>query len=88
MKKKFVYLVKRGDFYAPNNRFDFWNNTIFSSKDKAFSSVQNSIEVNKGYDVVVSEPNSLWLQCTDFKTTSTDGQIMIIRLIVEKIEVR
>ena len=46
-----VYLLKRGNLNFKTNKFDFYDNEVYSSMEKVVKNVENMIDCNNGYDV-------------------------------------
>lgn len=86
MKK--VYFLQKSQLNKRTDRFEYFTFEIFSSKKAMLHYVQNSIDVNKGFDIVkeVNEYLSsdvLESSIVEYKCLSTDGIQMKLRYILE-----
>ncbi len=83
-----VYLLETGVIQKDGNFF-WYNIELYSSKSKLLHRINNSIDVNKGYDVKFYDaPVKLdpYKYC-DYSCISTDGRPMDIFLRYKKVKV-
>lgn len=71
MGKKYVYLLERMQFVEKQNEFRTFGRECFSSKKNAIKSIENTIEVNKGYNVVKLDESDyiLLTDCIEYDYT-------------------
>jgi hypothetical protein len=55
MRKKYIYLLENMQMAYNGNEFRTYDRMCFSSKKNAIKTILNIIEVNKGYNVVISD---------------------------------
>ena len=83
-----VYFLQKSQLNKRTDRFEYFTFQIFASKKAMLHYVQNSIDVNKGFDIVkeVNEYLSsdvLESSIVEYKCLSTDGIQMKLRYILE-----
>ena len=87
---KFIYLVQYRQLNGATQRFELYRTEAYSSKVKAFDNVNNSMEVNKAYNIeeqvtVLDEV----LRNVDYYTRENCDRVECkLRMIIEKVELR
>lgn len=71
MAKKYVYLLERMQLVEKLNEFKTFDRVCFSSKKKAIKSMDDTIEINKGYNLEkLDESHSmLFKDCLEYDYT-------------------
>jgi hypothetical protein len=88
---RYVYLVERGQLNKVENKFNFYDTEIFSSRAKAEKSAINSIDVNKGWDVVKDDMEGVFGDYTqvDYKCFNCEGDTeMTLRIVIRRKELK
>lgn len=89
---KYVYLVKTGPFSEEEKRFNFTTTEHFATRGKAIKNINESIAMNKGYDVkqdVFDDvfEKQFYLQI-DYKTRTYNNSEIKLRTILLKKELK
>ena len=89
---KFVYLVEYRQLNKRTNQFELYRTEVYSSAQKALGCVDQSMDINKAYNI--QDDPTYWLdekelQRVDYSTiANTDEVEMRLRMIVTKVELR
>ena len=90
-----VYLLKRGNLNFKTNKFEFYDNEIYSSKSKVLKNVEDMIDCNNGYAVsreTVDFGSKPYLEvtynCMSAPMEVGGGRQMRIRYCIYKMEVK
>ena len=88
---KFVYLVEYRQLNKRTNMFELYRTEIYSSKAKANRNVDQSMEINKAYDIDEDKTSYLGenIRRVDYSTiANSDNVEMRLRMVINKVEVR
>ena len=89
-----VYLLKRGNLNFKTNKFEFYDDEIYSSMAKVVKNVEDMIDCNNGYDVTkeyVDFGSKAYNEITYNCMSAPDNGVckpMRIRYCIYKMEVR
>jgi hypothetical protein len=90
-----VYLLKRGNLNFKTNKFEFYDDEIYSSKAKVLKNVENMIDVNNGYNVSREDVDfgskpylEVTYNCMSAPCVGEEAKPMRIRYCIYKMEVR
>ena len=88
---KFVYLVEYRQLNKRTNMFELYRTEVYSSKAKANRNVDQSMEINKAYDIDEDKTSYLGenIRRVDYSTiANSDNVEMRLRMVINKVEVR
>jgi len=91
----FVYHLKRGNLNFKTNKFEFYDDEIYSSMKKVLKNVENMIDVNNGYNVTREDVDfgsnpylEVTYNCMSAPMEDGERRPMRIRYCIYKREVR
>lgn len=90
---KYIHLLRIASFNDSTQRFEFYRNEAFTSKQRVNKAVENMIECNNGYNITIEEikysgkPKETHITYSCMSAPNEDGsqRPMRIRYVVEKL---